>query len=97
MNKSKEDSRYMKHAVRLAKRAFGMTSPNPLVGAVIVKNGRIIGGGWHKRCRESAAGGLKYFLCRRSLPMKKITFILLLILLSTAVWGRRNPFPDKID
>ena len=29
--------------------------------------------------------------------MKKITFILLLILLSTAVWGRRNPFPDKID
>ena len=29
--------------------------------------------------------------------MKKITFILLLILLSTAVWGRRNPFPDKVD
>ena len=50
MNKSKEDSRYMKHAVRLAKRAFGMTSPNPLVSAVIVKNGRIIGEGWHKRC-----------------------------------------------
>ena len=50
MNKSKEDSRYMKHAVRLAKRAFGMTSPNPLVGAVIVKNGSIIGEGWHKRC-----------------------------------------------
>ena len=46
----KTDSFYMKHAVRLAKRAFGMTSPNPLVGAVIVKNGRIIGEGWHKRC-----------------------------------------------
>ena len=44
------DNFYMKHAVRLAKRAFGMTSPNPLVGAVIVKNGRIIGEGWHKRC-----------------------------------------------
>ncbi len=40
----------MKHAIRLAKRAFGMTSPNPLVGAVIVKNGKIIGEGWHKRC-----------------------------------------------
>lgn len=41
---------FMNRAVRLAKRAFGMTSPNPLVGAVIVKNGRIIGEGWHKRC-----------------------------------------------
>ena len=46
----KTDNFYMKHAIRLAKRAFGMTSPNPLVGAVIVKNGRIIGEGWHKRC-----------------------------------------------
>ncbi len=39
----------MRLAVKLAKKATGFTSPNPLVGAVIVKNGRIIGQGWHHR------------------------------------------------
>ena len=36
-------------AIALAKRAEGMTSPNPIVGAVIVKNRRIVGRGYHKR------------------------------------------------
>jgi diaminohydroxyphosphoribosylaminopyrimidine deaminase/5-amino-6-(5-phosphoribosylamino)uracil reductase len=35
-------------AIELAKRAEGATSPNPVVGAVIVKNGRIVGRGYHK-------------------------------------------------
>jgi len=43
------DNKYMALAVALAKRAEGMTSPNPIVGAVIVKKGRIIGRGYHKR------------------------------------------------
>jgi len=37
----------MRIAINLAKKAEGMTSPNPVVGAVIVKNGRIIGKGYH--------------------------------------------------
>jgi len=37
-------------AIDLAKRAEGRTSPNPIVGAVVVKNGRIAGRGYHKRC-----------------------------------------------
>ena len=41
--------KYMALAIALAKRAEGMTSPNPIVGAVIVKNGRIVGRGYHKR------------------------------------------------
>ncbi len=41
--------RYMALAMALAKRAEGMTSPNPMVGAVIVKNGRVVGRGYHKR------------------------------------------------
>ena len=36
-------------ALRLARRGFGATSPNPMVGAVLVKDGRTIGRGWHRR------------------------------------------------
>lgn len=36
-------------ALRLARRGYGATSPNPMVGAVLVKGGRIIGRGWHRR------------------------------------------------
>src|SRR5262245_60161608 len=34
-------------ALRLARRGYGVTSPNPMVGAVLVKGGKIIGSGWH--------------------------------------------------
>ncbi|MDE3067019.1 MAG: bifunctional diaminohydroxyphosphoribosylaminopyrimidine deaminase/5-amino-6-(5-phosphoribosylamino)uracil reductase RibD [Verrucomicrobiota bacterium] len=36
-------------ALRHARRGYGMTSPNPMVGAVLVKGGKIIGRGWHRR------------------------------------------------
>lgn len=41
---------YMRRAIQLAKNGLGYTNPNPLVGAVIVKDGRIIGEGYHARC-----------------------------------------------
>ncbi len=40
---------YMRKALALAARARGLTSPNPMVGAVIVKNGKIVGEGYHKK------------------------------------------------
>ncbi len=40
---------FMQRALDLAKRATGRTSPNPLVGAVIVKNGQVIGEGYHQK------------------------------------------------
>jgi diaminohydroxyphosphoribosylaminopyrimidine deaminase / 5-amino-6-(5-phosphoribosylamino)uracil reductase len=43
------DSDYMRLALRLARRGYGTTSPNPMVGAVLVKGGRIVGRGWHRR------------------------------------------------
>jgi diaminohydroxyphosphoribosylaminopyrimidine deaminase/5-amino-6-(5-phosphoribosylamino)uracil reductase len=46
---TKEDLEYMKRALSLAKKAEGMTSPNPLVGAVLVKSGRILAEGYHLR------------------------------------------------
>ncbi len=39
--------RFMKRAIALARRGVGRASPNPLVGAVLVKNGRIVGKGYH--------------------------------------------------
>jgi diaminohydroxyphosphoribosylaminopyrimidine deaminase/5-amino-6-(5-phosphoribosylamino)uracil reductase len=43
------DEIYMKQVLRLARRGLGMTSPNPAVGALIVKDGQIIGSGYHKK------------------------------------------------
>ena len=43
---------YMLKAIELAKQGVGWTSPNPLVGAVIVKDGRIIGEGYHEKYGE---------------------------------------------
>ncbi|MCD6141241.1 bifunctional diaminohydroxyphosphoribosylaminopyrimidine deaminase/5-amino-6-(5-phosphoribosylamino)uracil reductase RibD [Candidatus Bipolaricaulota bacterium] len=43
------DERYMRLALELARRGEGYTNPNPIVGAVVVKDGEIIGRGWHKR------------------------------------------------
>lgn len=67
------DAEYMKLALRLARRGRGKTSPNPMVGAVVVKGGRIIGQGYHhyfggdhaeidafKSARESLAGATLY-------------------------------------
>ena len=44
-----DDERYIRRALRLAARARGMTSPNPMVGAVIVKNGKILSEDYHRR------------------------------------------------
>lgn len=43
------DQRFMSRALRLARRAQGQTSPNPLVGAVVVRAGRVVGQGYHRR------------------------------------------------
>jgi diaminohydroxyphosphoribosylaminopyrimidine deaminase / 5-amino-6-(5-phosphoribosylamino)uracil reductase len=43
------DEKYMRQARRLARKGLGKASPNPMVGAVIVKEGRIIGRGYHHR------------------------------------------------
>ena len=49
------DQDYMRQALALAERGRGWTSPNPMVGAVIVKDGRIIGEGYHERCGQGHA------------------------------------------
>lgn len=46
---TREDEMYMAEALKLAGNARGRTSPNPLVGAVVVREGRIVGQGWHRK------------------------------------------------
>jgi len=50
-----KDEDYMRLALELAKHGEGWVNPNPMVGAVIVKNGEIIGVGWHKKFGEKHA------------------------------------------
>ena len=42
------DEKYMRMAIELAKKGAGAVNPNPMVGAVVVKNGKVIGEGYHK-------------------------------------------------
>ena len=64
---------YMKRAIYLAKKGMGKTTPNPMVGCVVVKEGRIISEGYHERygefhaernaltkCKEDASGADLY-------------------------------------
>ncbi len=46
---SDNDTAFMARALALARRAAGRTSPNPLVGAVVVKDGRVVGEGYHQK------------------------------------------------
>lgn len=65
--------KYMELAIELAEKARGFTNPNPLVGAVIVKEDRIIGRGYHEKygqlhaernalasCTEDPKGAVMY-------------------------------------
>ena len=47
-----DDNYYMRMAIRLARKGIGKTNPNPMVGTIIVKDGKIIGRGYHKKCGD---------------------------------------------
>ncbi|HET8679545.1 MAG TPA: bifunctional diaminohydroxyphosphoribosylaminopyrimidine deaminase/5-amino-6-(5-phosphoribosylamino)uracil reductase RibD [bacterium] len=50
-----DDTRWMEEALSLARQAAGRTSPNPLVGALVVADGRVVGRGFHQRAGEAHA------------------------------------------
>ena len=54
-NDMRVEEKYMARCIQLAKNGLGNVSPNPMVGAVVVCNNRIIGEGYHVRCGESHA------------------------------------------
>ncbi len=52
MTDEKNKNLFMQESFELAIKALGMTSPNPLVGSVVIKNGEVIGRGYHRRAGE---------------------------------------------
>lgn len=44
-----QDRQYMREALELARQGAGRTSPNPMVGAIVVNAGRVVGRGWHQK------------------------------------------------
>ena len=52
---SAADARFMRRALALAERGRGTTQPNPVVGAVIVRGGRIAAEGFHRKAGEGHA------------------------------------------
>jgi diaminohydroxyphosphoribosylaminopyrimidine deaminase/5-amino-6-(5-phosphoribosylamino)uracil reductase len=55
MTTSDADARFMARALQLASRGMYTTDPNPRVGCVIVKDGRVVGEGWHERAGQPHA------------------------------------------
>jgi diaminohydroxyphosphoribosylaminopyrimidine deaminase / 5-amino-6-(5-phosphoribosylamino)uracil reductase len=49
------EAEYMHRAITLARRGLGTTSPNPMVGAVVVKGGKVVGEGYHRKAGEAHA------------------------------------------
>jgi len=50
-----DDERWMKRALHLAEKGKGRTSPNPMVGAILVKGGKMVGEGYHAKAGEAHA------------------------------------------
>lgn len=55
MPQTSDDPQHLRRALTLAARARGRTAPNPMVGAVVVADGRVVGEGWHPRAGEPHA------------------------------------------
>ena len=104
------DEAYMRRAIDLAGLGRGWVSPNPLVGAVIVKDGRVIGEGYHHRagglhaerealsnCRESPVGATLYVTlepCCHHGRQPPCTEAILQSGIRAVVIGSRDPNPQ---
>lgn len=103
------EEQFMKRAIELAKQGAGWTAPNPLVGAVVVKNGRVIGEGYHRKygelhaernalaaCTEDPAGAALYVTlepCCHYGKTPPCTEIIIEKKIAKVVIGSRDPNP----
>lgn len=103
------EEQFMKRAIELAKQGSGWTAPNPLVGAVVVKNGRVIGEGYHRKygelhaernalaaCSEDPAGATLYVTlepCCHYGKTPPCTEIIIEKKIAKVVVGSRDPNP----
>ncbi|BAK97321.1 diaminohydroxyphosphoribosylaminopyrimidine deaminase/5-amino-6-(5-phosphoribosylamino)uracil reductase [Oscillibacter valericigenes Sjm18-20] len=87
-----EDRESMRLALKLAERGRGRTNPNPVVGAVVVKDGKIIGQGYHERCGELHAERRALASCTES-PRGATLYV---TLEPCCHFGRQPPCTDAI-
>jgi diaminohydroxyphosphoribosylaminopyrimidine deaminase/5-amino-6-(5-phosphoribosylamino)uracil reductase len=85
-----QDERFMQRALALARRGLGKTSPNPAVGAALVRNGRIISEGWHRR----AGGPHAEVFALRGVKAGGATLYVTMEPCST--WGKTPPCTEAI-
>ncbi|MCX7721443.1 MAG: bifunctional diaminohydroxyphosphoribosylaminopyrimidine deaminase/5-amino-6-(5-phosphoribosylamino)uracil reductase RibD [Verrucomicrobiae bacterium] len=89
------DAQLMRLAIKLARRGYGLTSPNPMVGAVLVKAGKPIGVGWHRGpgCPHAEIEAIRD-ACRRGHTARGATLVVTLEPCSS--YGRTPPCTDAI-
>src|SRR5580704_4661716 len=90
MASTSQDERFMRQALELARRGLGKTSPNPVVGAVLVRKGRAVAEGWHKR----AGGPHAEVFALRNAKAKGATLYVTMEPCST--WGKTPPCTEAI-
>lgn len=87
------DSEWMALAIEVAKKAWGLTHPNPMVGAVIVENGKAVAEGYHLRAGEAHAERVAFRELGRR-PLESATLYVTLEPCSSH--GRTPPCVDAI-
>lgn len=86
------DESFMRRALDLARNGYGWTNPNPMVGAVIVKDGRIIGEGWHTKCGNLHAEREAFAHCDED-PLGATLYV---TLEPCCHWGKTPPCTEAI-
>lgn len=87
-----QDTQWMARALELARKGMGRVSPNPMVGCVIVKDGRVIGEGWHQKCGSLHAERNALAACTED-PAGATLYV---TLEPCCHWGRTPPCTDAI-
>lgn len=82
----------MELTLKLAEKGKGLTSPNPMVGCIVVKRGRIVGKGWHKKTGTEHAE----VLAIKDAGKKTINSTMYVNLEPCSHWGRTPPCTEKI-
>ncbi|MFH0820463.1 MAG: bifunctional diaminohydroxyphosphoribosylaminopyrimidine deaminase/5-amino-6-(5-phosphoribosylamino)uracil reductase RibD, partial [Candidatus Peregrinibacteria bacterium] len=90
-----KDKKFIRRALMLAARGGRAVSPNPMVGAVIVKNDRIIGEGWHKKFGGSHAEANAIRSVRHTQDLSGAT--LYVTLEPCQHWGKTPPCTEAIE
>jgi diaminohydroxyphosphoribosylaminopyrimidine deaminase/5-amino-6-(5-phosphoribosylamino)uracil reductase len=86
------DEQWMREALRLARRGEGLTRPNPPVGAIVVRAGKVVGRGYHRR----AGGPHAEVYALRQAGSKARGATIFVTLEPCCTWGRTPPCTDAI-